>query len=47
MSQTVRIVLQARMGSLRRPGKTLADIAGNREALAALLGLPGKIAEQA
>jgi spore coat polysaccharide biosynthesis protein SpsF len=28
MSQTVRIVLQARMGSLRRPGKTLADVAG-------------------
>ncbi|MBA4020649.1 MAG: hypothetical protein C0483_26110 [Pirellula sp.] len=25
---TVRIVLQARMGSLRRPGKTVADIAG-------------------
>jgi len=28
MSHTVRIVLQARMGSLRRPGKTLASIAG-------------------
>ncbi|MCE9607187.1 MAG: NTP transferase domain-containing protein [Planctomycetia bacterium] len=28
MTQTVRIVLQARMGSLRRPGKTLASIAG-------------------
>jgi len=28
MTQTVRIVLQARMGSLRRPGKTMASIAG-------------------
>jgi len=28
MEPTIRIVLQARMGSSRRPGKTLADVAG-------------------